>query len=137
VRVGVCVCVCVCVCATLEQVRSQSTATIRELHDLDTQLRGVRTQLASVAAAGGIQLIAIDADGRAPSIVSAACACPSCTLLYYDPNLSDTPAQIEKRLGVLRSYVSNRPCASNALGSPVRACVFCASISDGHCRTGA
>lgn len=52
-----------------KSVRSQATATMREMHDHETQLRGFRTQLSGLADAGGIRLVGIDEDGRAPSIV--------------------------------------------------------------------
>ena len=52
-----------------KSVRSQATATMREMHDHETQLRGFRTQLSGLADAGGIRLVDIDENGRAPSIV--------------------------------------------------------------------
>ena len=51
-----------------KSVRSQATATMREMHDHETQLRGFRTQLSSLADAGGIRLVDLDEDGRAPSL---------------------------------------------------------------------
>ena len=61
-----------------KSVRSQATATMREMHDHETQLRGFRTQLSSIADAGGIRLVGLDEDGRAPSIVSG-CSCADAT----------------------------------------------------------
>ena len=49
-------------------VRSQATATLREMHDVETQLRGVGAQLSNVADAAGVRMLDLGEDGRAPSI---------------------------------------------------------------------
>lgn len=73
-----------------KSVRSQATATMREMHDHESQLRGFRTQLTSLANAGGVRLVEIDEDGRAPSIVSAQSVTDRVCLCQFELRTSPT-----------------------------------------------
>ena len=65
---------------------------MREMHDHKSQLRGFRTQLSSLANAGGVRLVEIDEDGRAPSIVSAQSVTERVWLCRYELRTSPTVA---------------------------------------------